>query len=852
MPESFQTTKHSRTAYNRPDRKWICGGECKDCPCFLGPDRKGNCQAGAVFEGRVSGECLPRKTGDRWLCTRPDTNGGNVCLEGPRPDGSCCKTVPKCRPKRSLRSKRGVLAVTLSAVTAVWLVAILSPDSGEGIDPMSGLDPGPLSANHSFLETQCFRCHSDQEMTPASLIALHGETAHHRAIDDGKLCLSCHDTIGGEGGEFAFFPHTADKVSQDSTGNGKSNKLMMIAASGIASKHLTQNSIQCATCHQEHHGEEFNIATLSDKQCQTCHSDQFESFSNGHPEFSASKYPYSRRTGIRFDHYSHYQTHFPEELKSNPETVPAGFDPDSNHIESESCTTCHTTGKRGEPMALRSFEKTCATCHGGDTRSGLPLAFLAFPPLNKDSLDTALALAESPRSIGTWIQEPANTFPWPTIQLLSTEAREAWIRLRAAGVNPFDDTAEVPAESAADVETVAWAVKELARDLSQNQPSENPSNVIGQDELVRRLGEAGFPDPEALVKGFPAGAFDAMRQGFSKPSYITLLSEVAAKRSGTYPAPIAKEEPATAAEEPAEDTTSAPESFGDDTGESFGGDDSGEAFGGEDTGEAFGGEDTGEAFGGEDTGEAFGGDDTGEAFGGDDEAFGGGDEEFGSDTASDDSPEEETPKDLEAIDPVNWAARGGWYQQYGALYYRSTGHADPLLKNWLDALAARVDSPLAIAQLKEGFDFQSGVESKASGSCLKCHAVDEIRDDSGVLTGAKVRWESNASGTPGHSFTRYDHATHLLLTDCRSCHTTSTEETNFLTAFPESDDWDETSNWSSKADPHVFQSNFKAIMKDTCVECHQADKAGDSCIQCHFYHKSSHSTSFTNSLKKPN
>ncbi len=790
------------------------------------------------------------------------------------------------------------LAITLSAATAVWLVAILSPETGEGIDPMSGLNPGPLSANHSFLETQCFRCHSDQEMTPASLIALHGETAHHRAIDDGKLCLSCHDTIGGKGGEFAFFPHTAEEVSQDSTGNGKSNKLMMIAASGIASKHLTQNSIQCATCHQEHHGEEFNIATLSDKQCQTCHSDQFESFSNGHPEFSASKYPYSRRTGIRFDHYSHYQTHFPEELKSNPDTVPAGFDPGANHMDSESCSACHTTGKKGEPMAVLSFEKTCAACHGGDTRSGSPLTFLAFPELNVASLDSSLAKADPPRSIGTWVQEAPTSFPWPTLQLLDNDAREAWVRLRQKGVNPFDAAAEIAEEDATDVETVAWAVKELARDLSRNQPSDNPSNLIGQDELVRRLRESGFPDPEALVKNFPAGAFNAMLRGNSKSGYLKRLAkakmakmemseamaeaeaemeeldpmlekldssamnalflgttkqeyldvsnEVDAKRNGNLPPPVIPEEPAAATEEPDAGAASAPESFGDDTEEAFGGDDTGEAFGGDDTGEAFGGDDTGEAFGGDDTGEAFGGgDDTGEA-------FGGGDEEFGSDTPAEDTPVEEVPKDLENIDPVNWAARGGWYQQYGTLYYRSTGHADPLLKNWLDALAGQVSSPLALAQLKEGFDFQSGVESKTSGSCLKCHAVDEIRDASGSLTGARVRWESNASGTPGHPLTRYDHATHLLLTDCRSCHKTSTEETNFLTAFPESDDWDATSNWSSKADPLVFQSNFKTIMKDTCVECHQPDKAGDSCIQCHFYHKSTHSTPFANGSKKSN
>ncbi len=865
MPESFQTTRHRQSAYNRPERKWLCGGECKDCPCFLGPDNKGNCQAGETFEGRVSGQCLPRRSGDRWLCTRPDTNGGDICESGPLPDGSCCMSVPKCRPKRSLRSKRGIFAIALTGATAVWLVAILSPDAGEDVDPMSGLDPGPLSSNHSFLETQCFRCHGDQEMSASAIIGLHGDAAHHRAIDDGKLCLACHDTIGGADGAFAFSAHTASELTMESKGSGKSRKMLMAAASGIASKHLDDGSIQCAACHQEHHGEKADIATLSDKQCQICHKDQFESFSKGHPEFAASHYPYSRRTAIRFDHYSHYQTHFPEKLTEKPETVPAGFDPSASHVESKSCTACHMTGKRGEPMAVKSFELACAACHEENTRAGEPLSFLAFPPINKTAIDAGLAKLDPPRSIGTWIEEPSNSFPWPTLQLLDKNARDAWSRLRSAGINPFDAGAEIPDDptTLADMETVVWGVKELARDLTQANPSDNPSNALGQDELVRRLRENGFPDPEALVKGFPAGAFDAMLRGTSeknymarlkaaemdddaemlhklppgsmdailrgssKGSYVAIQDEVAAKREGTMPPPVKPDE-AAGPEAAPEATNSAPENFGDDSGETFGEEPappSGETFGEEPappSGETFG-DDTGESFG-NDTGETFGGD-GGESFGEPEEK-------------PDTSDKPEPPRELDPIDPVNWAARGGWYQQYGALYYRSTGHADPLLKNWLDALASRAASPIDLEQLKDGFQFLAGTESKASGSCLKCHAVDEIRDDAGLLSGARIRWRSLGAEASRHALTRYDHATHLLLADCRNCHqTVTTGEQDYLSAFPKSEEWDEDRNWSKKADPSVFQSNFKAIMKDTCADCHQAGKAGEGCIQCHFYHK---------------
>lgn len=816
MLDFLQTIRHRKSIYHRPTSRWICGGECRDCPCYLGPDAKGHCQAGRKFGDRTSGQCLPRKSGDRWLCTRQETHGGEPCEQGPLPDGSCCMSVAPCRPKRSLRSLRGLFAIGVALATVVWLVAILAPDPAKGVDPMAGLSPGPLSANHSFLESQCFRCHSAQDLSAAAIGGMHG-----RALDDGRLCLTCHHTIGGADSAFAFSAHTAGDLPQDAKGTGKPGSPMMRAATAISNNHLADGGIHCATCHQEHHGERFNIATLSNQQCQVCHRDQFESFSNGHPEFSESKYPYSRRTGIRFDHYSHYQTHFKEDLKTRPESVPAGFDPAAPHAESASCAACHTTGKPGEPMTVKSFETSCAACHDADTRGGEPLAFLAFPTLNKAALNGRLVTMDPPSSLGTWIEEPANSFPWPTLQLLRKDARDAWARLRAAGIDPFDAEAPAPddAKAVTDIETIAWAVKELARDLSQNQPQDNPSNMMGHDELIRRLGDAGFSDPELLVKGIPAGAFDAMRHGFSKENYMRLLDEVNDMRKGAMPPPVSPEPPAASTAKPAGTTKAQPENFGDDSGESFG----------EESKETFG-DKGGETFG-DDNKETTGNNGGGETFGGD--------EEFGAEPKKDEGAAETKPKELEPIDPTNWATHGGWYQQYGALYYRSTGHADPLIRNWLDQLAKHVDSPLPLAQLKDGFDFRAGAESKASGSCFKCHAVDEIRDRDQHLVGARIHWQSLAGDGGRRTLTRYDHATHLLLTDCRSCHKTRTDGDGFLTSFPKSGDWDDKTDWSAKADPLKFVGNFTAIQRQACAECHQPAKAGDACIQCHLYHKAS-------------
>lgn len=780
-------------------------------------------------------------------------------------------SVPTCRPKRSLRTQRGFFAIGLSLATVTWLIAILAPSKDKGVDPMVGLDPGQLSANHSFLVGQCSRCHSDQQMASIAITDIHDVAATHQAIEDGKLCLACHKSIGGTDNAFAFSPHTAEMLKQDSKGSGSSAGLLLSVASKLAGDHLGKNGIQCSTCHQEHHGEEFNIATLSNQQCQICHQDQFESFSKGHPEFSKSRYPYNRRTAIRFDHYSHYQTHFKEELETHPDTVPAGYNPAATHLESASCAACHIIGKSGEPMTVKPFESSCAACHDNNTKKGGSIPFLALPPLNIQSLDEHLGKMDPPRSLGKWV-DPASDIPWPTLQLLPGEARAAWNRLREKNLNPFNQEDALPDDPKviADVETVAWAIKGLVRDLAQTNPGENPSNLTGHDELVRRLTESGFPNPEPLIKGFPAGGFDLMRQRYNKRDDElkgkSLLEEVEAMRAGVKPPPLPSAEPNAPESKADSPDSTATENFGEaGTGETFDGEatpKSVETFGEGGTGEAFGEESAPKAD--EKPVETFGETGTGESFGeemppkadvkpvetfgetGTGESFGGG-EEFGAEPKKESVDKVTPPKELDSMDAATWASRGGWYQEYGAIYYRSTGHADPLIKSWLDALASRVSDPLSLAQLKEGFDFRAGAESQTSGSCLMCHAVDEIRDHDQHLMGAKINWKSLAAGPARGSLTRYDHATHLLLTDCRTCHQTQTGQdagTGFQASFPMSGDWDVGTGWSSNADPSKFISNFKTIPKSTCAECHQAQKAGDACIQCHLYHKAaSQSTS---------
>ena len=352
-----------------------------------------------------------------------------------------------------------------------------------------------------------------------------------------------------------------------------------------------------------------------------------------------------------------------------------------------------------------------------------------------------------------------------------------------------------------------------------------------------------------MLKGIPPDAFEAMRRYFSEnDEYQRLQGEVDQIRAGKYPDPVSEDsEPAATA------TESMPEGLDEEGGDlGFGEEEEAgfgeEADGGEEEETGFGEEEEAgfgeEAAGGEEEETGFGEEEEAgfgeEPAGGDEEETGFGEEQdegFG-ESADDESEDEPEALTLEPIDPGQWATKGGWQQQYGVLYYKSTGHADPLIKSWLDGLAARASEPLALAHLKEGFDFQSGVSSVSSGSCLKCHAVDEVRDEAGQLTGAKIQWASlDGRSRQKRTATRFDHAPHLILTDCRSCHQTKTDpDKAYLSGFPDSEDWNAEADWSAKANPLQFQSNFKELDKKSCSVCHDSSHVGDRCTQCHLYH----------------
>jgi hypothetical protein len=386
MVEPLQQTQHADTTYLRPNQRWTCGRECEGA-CALGPDARGGCRAGAKIDGpdapRVSGECIPVRgqynkiTGatshsGRWFCTRPVHLGG-ACPSGPLPDGSCCRSVVPCRPRASLRRKRGLVSLLVFAAS-IGVVLILFARKPDGL--AHPLNPGALSNAHSTANITCGECHSNSltegNQFPVSFSAT--------ALADSRRCLECHAEIGKPDEEHVFSAHTLPPLhtgllTEKAHAIGKGQKVSRPAALALASLVAgNHEKTACSVCHSEHRGKFADNKAISDTQCQVCHVAQFNSFTRGHPEFTS--FPYRRKTRIFFDHAAHIDDFFKrEEVKE---------------FSKVGCADCHHEDVNGATMLTGGFARSCGDCHEKTTRLG-EWEILAFPKIDRRNLNDQLA-----------------------------------------------------------------------------------------------------------------------------------------------------------------------------------------------------------------------------------------------------------------------------------------------------------------------------------------------------------------------------------------------------------------------------------------------------------------------------
>ncbi|MCH7727027.1 MAG: hypothetical protein IH991_11165 [Planctomycetes bacterium] len=189
------------------------------------------------------------------------------------------------------------------------------------------------------------------------------------------------------------------------------------------------------------------------------------------------------------------------------------------------------------------------------------------------------------------------------------------------------------------------------------------------------------------------------------------------------------------------------------------------------------------------------------------------------------------------------ADTSGWYLRESdmSLRYRPTGHADMLLKSLLEISARFAVDPnsRSVADQNQAFGsasamrrvFASLSSPVATGRCLKCHTTDAV-----TTRGARVQWFANRPSLTERHFTEFKHSPHITLLDdkaCYTCHQFKTDEKPKRSPFRAEYIH---SNWSPSTDPHRFASNFVAMTKSRCANCHNQSGAGDSCRSCHNYH----------------
>ncbi len=365
MKASQQSPVFPSKEYVRPNLDWECGHLCEGCPCRIGPSPKGKCRA--TFECSPRLEVKPGEAKGHWTCTRPRSGGGK-CENGPFPDGTCCKAIPKCQPRRTLRSiRKRVVALTIIASLLVVFIGISRNMRDEFINP------GPISSVHAsaaFVDlhtkisgsdaSSCAACHEGAKLgvvswNAKSIEAFKHKLAPNELIKRGPLestamdanCLSCH-----EGKKFHQPNMAAEFACQECHKEHQGSGFMPQVDSGTCtschgSAELMASSREMGLKTDPHAFSSFaSIAELKiqpRERPKNGHTDVITAFHLDHPEFRQIRDGVRDQNSLKFNHAVHLKTgKIPRVLN---------------------CSDCHERDARGEYQRPITYEKNCVECH---------------------------------------------------------------------------------------------------------------------------------------------------------------------------------------------------------------------------------------------------------------------------------------------------------------------------------------------------------------------------------------------------------------------------------------------------------------------------------------------------------
>lgn len=742
------------------------------------------------------------------------------------------------------------------------------------------LMPGPLTSAHASLQS-CSACHANSGFGKWTwLRGLIGGKPH----GDSKACAGCHSI-----GEHAFNAHGARlDVLKRSTRHAEKRaatiamaipKSAMLQSMAFPASQMSARGIECATCHQEHQGAQFELTAMSDEQCRSCHTIKFDSFDRDHPAFDG--YPFTRRTRIIYDHASHFSKHFPEVAKKSPtKNIP------------QTCANCHVTGADAGKsfMGVATFEQACAACHAnqinGNERAIGPkgIAFLTVPGLDVQTLKSRNA------NIGEWPEDSeAALSPFMKVMLSRTKRGRALLTA-VAGLN-LQDLSRANAAQMTAVSNFVWEIKSLFNDMLSNGAGsalrglKDANGVLSADAVADLT--AHLPHDAILAaqrEWLPSLALEMSRRKVTSDDADGVWEEMREAANIETRAEPSAQSRAEAEEKTDEETV--PEPAGASAAEKkraqstsvkrdprpcqvrlFGQCllhneqnhkvDAAEAGRRPTPDSAFSdGQRVPQPAKSPQAMRVGLGDvaapqkksavkiadkDTSEA---DELLFPTADElreiealtkgksplraapapgvlaspataPAGSTDAADAAARAGSDGDAES-----WAASGGWYRQDYAILYRPAGHKDKFMAAWLRLTARQSASDDASNAV-----FAALTHKDAQGACSKCHSID-----TGANTGRSVNFSPAKAADAAGRFTRFSHEPHMAvmpnsgITDkgCLGCHALQ-KDSPYLKSF-------------EQGNPASFASNFTPVKAEICRSCHTEGKARQDCQLCHSYH----------------
>ncbi len=352
MKDQLPAPDFDKNQYERPNQNWVCGWACEGKPCRVGPDAKGNCHA--TFECKPALELREGEIKGRYKCTRPKEFGG-PCEHGPQADGTCCRPIPRCQPKRSLRAKRGIFTWCIVALTvAGLLITFYTPARLEFISP------GKVSSNHAV--TTCADCHSVAKKDPVNWSQ--AAFAAHPAPHEFTKLFAPHDKSMTQIDQSCLGCHAQHNFHQPNVAKDLSCSACHLEHQGGGRMHPPE-SANCNACHadqkvmeasfkkgRELSPEAFDFRTAKGRTIfnaprpERGYTKVFRSFAVDHPEFQIHADNLKDPNTLKFNHRLH--------LGDTVHTKGGG---------KLDCANCHKPEASGTFYQQISFEKNCRECH---------------------------------------------------------------------------------------------------------------------------------------------------------------------------------------------------------------------------------------------------------------------------------------------------------------------------------------------------------------------------------------------------------------------------------------------------------------------------------------------------------